>query len=65
MPRAPLSIPNIGMFWFVRVDQMCGLDGADSTACLDVCSGYEALLPEVDDFTYRYYTVRAENSCYY
>ena len=43
--------------------QMCNLDGADSTACLDVCSGYEALLPDVDDFTYRYYTVRAKNAC--
>lgn len=36
--------------------QMCGLDGADDTVCLDACSGYEAEIDE-DDFTYRYYTV--------
>eukprot|EP00904_Undaria_pinnatifida_P008243 jgi/Undpi1/4549/HiC_scaffold_18.g07903.m1 len=36
--------------------KMCGLDGADATRCLDVCSGYEALIPDVDDFAYRYYT---------
>lgn len=36
---------------------MCGLEGADDTHCLDACSGYEALVPAADDFTYRYYTV--------
>lgn len=32
----------------------CGNDGADSTYCLDSCSGYEAELA-VDNFKYRYY----------
>ena len=36
---------------------MCDLDSADSTACLDVCSGYEALIPDIGDFAYRYNTV--------
>ncbi|CBJ31670.1 conserved unknown protein [Ectocarpus siliculosus] len=35
--------------------KMCGADGADSTVCLDLCSGYEASIDE-DTFTYRYYT---------
>lgn len=41
---------------------MCGEEGADDMHCLDGCSGYEALIPGVDDFTYRYYTVR--NVCF-
>lgn len=40
--------------------QACGTDGADDTYCLDDCSGYEGLVPEMDDFTYRYYLVREE-----
>lgn len=36
---------------------MCGADGAHSTVCLDLCSGYEAFTDE-DTFAYRYYTVR-------
>ncbi|CAM9687361.1 unnamed protein product [Ectocarpus fasciculatus] len=35
--------------------KMCGLEGADDTVCLDVCSGYEAFIDE-DEYTYRYYT---------
>ncbi|CAB1112599.1 unnamed protein product [Ectocarpus sp. CCAP 1310/34] len=35
--------------------KMCGADGAHDTACLDLCSGYEATIDE-DEFTYRYYT---------
>lgn len=37
--------------------QVCGEDGADETHCLDLCSGYEVELPDVDEFRYRYYTV--------
>jgi hypothetical protein len=33
----------------------CDRDDADSTYCLDGCSGYEAELPGVDNFKYRYY----------
>lgn len=36
---------------------MCGNSGANSTYCLDSCSGYEGELPNVDDFKYRYYSV--------
>ncbi|CAM9808747.1 unnamed protein product [Ascophyllum nodosum] len=35
--------------------KMCKEDGADETYCLDMCSGYEAELPDVDGFKYRYY----------
>ncbi|CAM9290040.1 unnamed protein product, partial [Ascophyllum nodosum] len=35
--------------------KMCGEEGADETHCLDVCSGYEAELPDTDGFKYRYY----------
>ncbi|CAM9773299.1 unnamed protein product [Ectocarpus fasciculatus] len=38
---------------------MCGLEGADDTVCLDVCSGYEAFIDE-DEYTYRYYTVQRQ-----
>lgn len=37
---------------------MCGEDGADETYCLDGCSGYEGTLEGVDEFKYRYYSVR-------
>lgn len=33
----------------------CGNTGADSTYCLDSCSGLEGELPGVDNFKYRYY----------
>ena len=39
---------------------MCGEEGADETHCLDVCSGYEAELPDTDGFKYRYYMVSVE-----
>lgn len=39
--------------------QRCGASGADDTYCLDGCSGYEGEVA-VDDFKYRYYTVRAQ-----
>ena len=48
-------IPGIGLLHF---PQVCGQEGADATHCLDSCSGYEADLPEIDSFKYRYYTVR-------
>lgn len=41
----------------IESHQMCGADGAHSTVCLDLCSGYEAFTDE-DTFAYRYYTVR-------
>eukprot|EP00904_Undaria_pinnatifida_P008295 jgi/Undpi1/4596/HiC_scaffold_18.g07950.m1 len=44
---------------------MCDLDSADSTACLDVCSGYEALIPDIGDFAYRYNTSGFETSSEY
>ena len=59
--RLPLSLccalrSSLLVLWYAP--QMCGEEGASDTHCLDVCSGYEALIPDVDDFTYRYYTVR-------
>lgn len=41
-----------------HVNEMCGVDGANDTYCLDSCGGYEGELAEVDDFKYRYYNVR-------
>lgn len=41
-------------------DQVCGQQGADTVHCLDLCSGYEAGLPAVDGFKYRYYLVRED-----
>ncbi|KAK3284955.1 hypothetical protein CYMTET_7421 [Cymbomonas tetramitiformis] len=35
--------------------RVCGNSGADSTHCLDSCSGYEGELSSVDGFKYRYY----------
>eukprot|EP00752_Nemacystus_decipiens_P003694 g3404.t1 len=35
--------------------KLCGQQGADSVHCLDLCSGYEAEVPGVDGFKYRYY----------
>ena len=56
--------PYLYIYIYFSLQQGCGLDGADETHCLDVCSGYEALIPEVDDFTYRYYTVRFVYFCF-
>jgi hypothetical protein len=33
----------------------CGLPGAHSTVCLDICGGYNAQMSDVDDYRYRYY----------
>merc|ERR1712232_237980 len=33
----------------------CRWPGADATVCLDECLGYEAAIPDLDNFTYRYY----------
>ncbi|CAM9216453.1 unnamed protein product, partial [Sphacelaria rigidula] len=45
--------------------QRCGNTGADSTYCLDSCSGYEAELPGVDEVKYRYYTSCGFDEAYF
>lgn len=39
--------------------RVCSQSGADSTYCLDSCSGYEATLSGIDSFKYRYYITGA------
>lgn len=43
--------------WLFEMLQACGTEGAHDTYCLDDCSGYEGLVPETDEFEYRYYLV--------
>jgi len=39
--------------------RVCSNSGADSTYCLDSCSGYEGALSGIDNFMYRYYITGA------
>lgn len=50
------GFPIYGGYGYNNVTMMpCGMIGSDPNVCLDACGGYQAALPTVDQYLYRYY----------